>query len=149
MKLYGMEDVTRDITPEQRERIEVIKLQMIDAECGYELAALRKAQGMTQKDVAKVMGVTQGRVSQIERGQTRLDTSTMAACLHAIGGELTVPTTVGNVSVRLCPPARPSSAGRGREGDVAEFVGVADEVQGGDAAVGAEVGAGHGVDRAA
>jgi transcriptional regulator with XRE-family HTH domain len=35
--------------------------------------------------VAVVMGVTQGRISQIERGLARRDTSTMAAYLHAIG----------------------------------------------------------------
>lgn len=51
--------------------------------------------------VAEVMGVTQGRISQIERGLARLDTSTMAAYLHAIGGELTITATVGNLSVRL------------------------------------------------
>ncbi|WP_427763360.1 helix-turn-helix domain-containing protein [Streptomyces sp. DSM 41931] len=50
---------------------------------------------------SEAMGVTQGRVSQIERGAARLDTSTMAAYLHAIGGELPITATVGNLSVRL------------------------------------------------
>jgi transcriptional regulator with XRE-family HTH domain len=62
---------------------------------------LRKAQGMTQVQVAKAMGVTQGRISQIERGGVRLDTSTMATYLQAIGGELTILATVGNASVKL------------------------------------------------
>ncbi|MEV0223038.1 helix-turn-helix transcriptional regulator [Streptomyces sp. NPDC050704] len=101
MKLGSMNDVTADITPEKRARIDEIKREMVDAERGYELAALRKAQGMTQVQVAKVMGVTQGRISQIERGGVRLDTSTMGAYLQAIGGELTILATVGNVSVRL------------------------------------------------
>lgn len=101
MKLGTMADLTADITPEKRERIEAIKAEMVDAERGYELAALRKAQGFTQVQVAKAMGVTQGRISQIERGLARLDTSTMAAYLHAIGGELTITATVGNLSVRL------------------------------------------------
>ncbi|MCC9311299.1 hypothetical protein LN042_30280 [Kitasatospora sp. RB6PN24] len=47
------------------------------------------------------MGVTQGRISQIERGAARLDTATMAAYLRAIGGELTMMATVGKLSVRL------------------------------------------------
>lgn len=101
MKLGTMADLTADITPEKRERIDVIKAEMIDAERGHELVALRKAQGFTQVQVAKAMGVTQGRVSQIERGLARLDTSTMAAYLHAIGGELTITATVGNLSVKL------------------------------------------------
>ncbi|MBP0457575.1 helix-turn-helix transcriptional regulator [Streptomyces bomunensis] len=101
MKLGTMADLTGDITPEKRERIEAIKGEMVDAERGHELAALRKAQGFTQAQFAKEMGVTQGRVSQIERGLASLDTSTMAAYLHAIDGELTITATVGNLSVKL------------------------------------------------
>ena len=101
MNLGTMADLTADITPEKRERIDAIKTEMIDAERGHELAALRKAQGFTQVQVAVAMGVTQGRVSQIERGTARLDTATMGAYLHAIGGELTITATVGNLSVRL------------------------------------------------
>ncbi|MDH6112022.1 DNA-binding transcriptional regulator YiaG [Kitasatospora sp. MAP12-15] len=101
MKLGGMADLTADITPEQRERIDAIKLGLVDAERGHELSALRKSQGLTQAQVAAAMGVTQGRVSQIERGTARLDTATMAAYLHAIGGELTIMATVGKLSVRL------------------------------------------------
>lgn len=100
-ELGTMADLTADITPDKRARIDEIKRKMVDAERGHELAALRKAQGMTQVQVAKAMGVTQGRVSQIERGGVRLDTSTMAAYLQAIGGELTILATVGNVSVKL------------------------------------------------
>ncbi|MEU8676346.1 helix-turn-helix transcriptional regulator [Streptomyces sp. NPDC048560] len=101
MKLGSMADLTADITPEKRARIDAIKNEMVDAERGHELASLRKAQGMTQVQVAKAMGVTQGRISQIERGGVRLDTSTMSAYLQAIGGELTILATVGNVSVKL------------------------------------------------
>ncbi|MFE2376720.1 helix-turn-helix domain-containing protein [Streptomyces sp. NPDC059398] len=101
MKLGSMADLTADIGPEKRARIEAIKQDMVDAERGHELSALRKAQGMTQVQVAAAMGLTQGRISQIERGGVRLDTSTMAAYLQAIGGELTILATVGNVSVRL------------------------------------------------
>ena len=101
MKLGSMADLTADITPEQRERIDAIKTDLVDAERGYELATLRKSQGFTQAQVAAGMGVTQGRISQIERGAARLDTSTMAAYLHAIGGELTITATVGKLSVRL------------------------------------------------
>ncbi|MEU5717501.1 helix-turn-helix transcriptional regulator [Streptomyces sp. NPDC020403] len=101
MNLGGMADLAADITPEKRARIDAIKNEMVDAERGHELASLRRAQGMTQVQVAKAMGVTQGRISQIERGGVRLDTSTMSAYLHAIGGELTILATVGNVSVKL------------------------------------------------
>lgn len=100
-KLGTMNDLAGGIDPAKQARIDAIKLEMVDAERGHELASLRKAQGMTQAQVARAMGVTQGRVSQIERGRTRLDTATMATYLRAIGGELTITATVGNVSVRL------------------------------------------------
>ncbi|OEV29551.1 XRE family transcriptional regulator [Streptomyces nanshensis] len=100
-ELGTMADVTAGLDGGDRKRIDEIKRQMLDAERGHELASLRKAQGLSQKDVAEAMGVTQGRVSQIERGQAGLDTASMAAYLHAIGGELTILATIGNVSVRL------------------------------------------------
>jgi DNA-binding XRE family transcriptional regulator len=36
---------------------------------GHQLAEIRKERGLTQADVARLMGVTKGRVSQIERGE--------------------------------------------------------------------------------
>ncbi|MEU8136976.1 helix-turn-helix domain-containing protein [Streptodolium elevatio] len=36
---------------------------------GYHLAELRKSLGLTQSEVAAVLGVTQARISQIERGR--------------------------------------------------------------------------------
>ncbi|ADD40341.1 helix-turn-helix domain-containing protein [Stackebrandtia nassauensis] len=101
MELRDMSELTSGISTEQRARIDAIKQEMIDAERGHELASLRKAQGLTQSQVAEAMGVTQGRISQIESGKTRLDTETMAAYLHAIGGELTITATVGRLSIQL------------------------------------------------
>lgn len=100
-ELGTLSDLTADLGPAERERIDEIKRQMRDAERGQELSSLRKAQGFSQTEVADAMGVAQGRVSQIERGQAGLDTATLAAYLDAIGGELTMLATIGNVSVRL------------------------------------------------
>ncbi|WP_405817641.1 hypothetical protein OG241_23720 [Streptomyces sp. NBC_01390] len=41
MNLGTMADLTADITPEMRERIDAIKAETIDAERGHERAALR------------------------------------------------------------------------------------------------------------
>jgi DNA-binding XRE family transcriptional regulator len=101
MQLTTMADVTRHIEPEDQPRIDAIKREMRDKQRGYELAFLRKSQGLTQARVAEVMGVSHARISQIERGRTHLDISTIAAYLHTIGGELNIVATVGNVSVRL------------------------------------------------
>ncbi|WTW97359.1 helix-turn-helix domain-containing protein [Streptomycetaceae bacterium NBC_01309] len=40
---------------------------------GYHLAELRKSLGLTQTEVAAVLGVTQARISQIERGRVEVD----------------------------------------------------------------------------
>jgi len=101
MTYRSFDELNDRLTTEQQARIDVIKQEMIAAERGHELATLRKAQQMSQQDVADAMGVTQGRISQIEKGDAALDTSTMAAYLEAIGGELTILATVGRLSVRL------------------------------------------------
>ena len=52
----------------------------------YRLAERRTALGLTQADVAERMGVTKGRVSQIERGEVST-VDVIARYVQAIGGE--------------------------------------------------------------
>ncbi|SDT76639.1 Helix-turn-helix [Actinoplanes derwentensis] len=62
---------------------------------GYRLAERRKQVGLTQMDVAERMGVTKGRVSQIERG----DVSTvevLARYVEALGGYLQISAVFGD-----------------------------------------------------
>src|SRR5260221_3621358 len=56
-------------------------------EAGYKLAGLRKALKLTQKQVAERMGVTKGRVSQIERGLISTQ-DVLARYAEALGGRL-------------------------------------------------------------
>ncbi len=68
----------------------------------WHLAQVRAEQDRTQEDVAAVMGVTQPRVSAIERGE--LDTvtfSTLRAYVHALGGKLRVVADFGDREYRL------------------------------------------------
>lgn len=54
---------------------------------GYQLAEERKRRGLTQAQLAETMGVTGGRVSQIERGE--LSTiEAIARYVQALGGHL-------------------------------------------------------------
>jgi DNA-binding XRE family transcriptional regulator len=53
------------------------------------LTEMRKKAGMTQAEVAEAMGVTQQRVSAIERGSIA-ELATLADYIHALGGELKV-----------------------------------------------------------
>lgn len=51
------------------------------------LADLRRAQGYTQMQLSKILGVSQGQVSKVER-QADLYLSTLATYLEALGAEL-------------------------------------------------------------
>jgi DNA-binding XRE family transcriptional regulator len=54
---------------------------------GYKLAEVRRARGFTQAQIAERMGVTKGRVSQIERGKVS-GQDVLARYAAALGGRL-------------------------------------------------------------
>lgn len=54
---------------------------------GHRLAEIRRSRGMTQQDVADRMGVTKGRVSQIEQGKAS-GNDILARYAAALGGRL-------------------------------------------------------------
>ncbi|THV42286.1 helix-turn-helix domain-containing protein [Glycomyces buryatensis] len=54
---------------------------------GFRLAELRRARGLTQLQIADRMGVTKGRVSQIEKGSIS-GQETLARYAEALGGHL-------------------------------------------------------------
>ncbi|MBT2228435.1 helix-turn-helix domain-containing protein [Nonomuraea sp. NEAU-A123] len=62
---------------------------------GYRLAKHRKAEGLTQSDVAERMGVTKSRVSQIERGEVST-IETIARYVQALGGQIQVSEVFGD-----------------------------------------------------
>lgn len=67
---------------------------------GHELAEMRKSAGLTQAEVARVLGVSQARVSQIEHGQVdSLDT--LRAYAEALGGEVSIVVSRGPLTLRV------------------------------------------------
>ncbi len=62
---------------------------------GYRLAERRTRLGLTQAEVAERMGVTKGRVSQIERGEVST-IDVIARYVQAIGGQLQVSAVFGD-----------------------------------------------------
>ncbi len=58
------------------------------------LRAARKAAGLTQVDVARVFGMTQGSISKIETGEIRIDPIELQrfATLYGVGVEALLPT---------------------------------------------------------
>ncbi|MEU7155490.1 helix-turn-helix domain-containing protein [Streptomyces chrestomyceticus] len=62
------------------------KEELLAEVTGRRLAELRRARGLTQQDVADRMGVTKGRVSQVERGTSPARTSSPALPSRSAAG---------------------------------------------------------------
>ena len=54
---------------DDRAEIEQLKTRLLTDLKAHRLAQARKSRGLTQRDVAAAMGLSVGRVSQIERGE--------------------------------------------------------------------------------
>jgi DNA-binding XRE family transcriptional regulator len=68
---------------------------------GHHLRELHKAVGKTQAELAKVLGVSQSRISQIENGKIEaMKLETLRAHAIALGGRLDITVSVGPHSVR-------------------------------------------------
>jgi len=63
------------------------KAELLAQVVGHRLAEVRRARGFTQAQIAERMGVTKGRVSQIERGQVS-GQEVLARYAGALGGRL-------------------------------------------------------------
>ncbi|MGR6317266.1 helix-turn-helix transcriptional regulator [Micromonospora soli] len=90
-----MSDYTRwqDIRAEHVARaggeqaVEAGKQELLAEVIGHRLAEVRRARGLTQQQVADRMGVTKGRVSQIEQGKIS-GQEVVARFAAALGGRL-------------------------------------------------------------
>ncbi|MDP9798849.1 DNA-binding XRE family transcriptional regulator [Catenuloplanes nepalensis] len=63
------------------------KQELLATVVGHRLAELRKSRGMTQQQIAERMGITKGRVSQIEQGKIS-GQEVLARYAVALGGRL-------------------------------------------------------------
>lgn len=63
------------------------KQELLATVVGHRLAEVRKARGLTQQQVAERMGITKGRVSQIEQGKIS-GQEILARFATALGGRL-------------------------------------------------------------
>lgn len=69
------------------EAVEAGKQELLATVVGHRLAEIRRTRGLTQQQVAERMGVTKGRVSQIEQGKIS-GQDVLARYAAAIGGRL-------------------------------------------------------------
>ncbi|KIA63744.1 helix-turn-helix domain-containing protein [Nocardia vulneris] len=63
------------------------KEELLAEMIGHRLAEIRRSRGLTQQQIAARMGVTKGRISQIERGQIA-GYELLARYAAALGGRL-------------------------------------------------------------
>lgn len=63
------------------------KQELLSIALGHRLAEVRRARGLTQQQVAERMGVTKGRISQIEQGKIS-GQEVLARFAEALGGRL-------------------------------------------------------------
>ena len=80
----------------QRVKQGVAELEVLE----MNLQELRKAVGKTQEELAEVLDLSQGELSQAERREDHL-LSTLRRYVEALGGELEVVAHVGDKRVRL------------------------------------------------
>ncbi|MEJ3744032.1 XRE family transcriptional regulator [Actinomycetes bacterium KLBMP 9797] len=89
-------------TDAERAEIAIGAQRLIAEARAYRLAEVRRRQHTTQVEVAKAMGVTQARVSRIEKGQLeRSEVDTLAAYVQALGGKLKIVADFGDESYVL------------------------------------------------
>jgi DNA-binding XRE family transcriptional regulator len=68
----------------------------------YRLAELRKARGLTQQQVATTMGISQRRVSAIERGDIdRSELTTLRTYIEALGGQIHIVAEFDEVTTQI------------------------------------------------
>ena len=67
--------------------VEAGKQELLAQVVGHRLAEVRRARGFTQQQVAERMGITKGRVSQIEQGKIS-GQDVVARFAAALGGRL-------------------------------------------------------------
>ncbi len=69
---------------------------------GYLLRQLRKGQGLSQEQLAERMGVSQRRVSAIERGKVdRSEVATIRSYVTALGGELELVARIDGTTTQI------------------------------------------------
>ena len=79
-------DLTRDFTPERRQRVEANKAELRAA---MPLHELRRARAMTQEAVGQALQVKQPAIAKLER-RTDMYVSNLRSYIEAMGGKLSI-----------------------------------------------------------
>lgn len=92
-------EIRADLRPDEG-AVTMARQQIEARQSAYRLAEIRKEQGLTQGEVAKRIGISQSRVSQLERGElSKSELSTVDAYVTALGGRARIIADFGDRSV--------------------------------------------------
>ena len=76
--------------PKRAKRIDDAKARALEELASYRLAELRLALGVTQAELAELIGRSQSAVSQIETGEIGLSLEMLRAIVAQLGGEVEI-----------------------------------------------------------
>jgi DNA-binding XRE family transcriptional regulator len=82
------------------EDVELGKARLLTQVRAHRLAEMRKRRGLTQRHVAQTMGLTVGRVSQIENGELA-GIDVLDRYVSALGGNLQIVATFGDEQIKV------------------------------------------------
>ena len=82
------------------EEVEQGKARLLSQVRAHRLAEIRKRRGLTQRQVAQTMGVTVGRVSQIENGELA-GIDVLDRYVSALGGDLQIVASFGDEQIKV------------------------------------------------
>jgi DNA-binding XRE family transcriptional regulator len=76
--------------PERARRIDAAKIRALDEIAAYRLVELRNALGVTQAELAAMIGKSQSAISQVESGEIGLSLEMLRSIVHQLGGEVEI-----------------------------------------------------------
>lgn len=76
--------------PARARRINAAKARALEEQARYRLAELRQALGLTQAQLAEMIGRSQSAVSQIEHGEIGLSLDLLRQIVAQLGGEVEI-----------------------------------------------------------
>ncbi|MBI2705183.1 MAG: helix-turn-helix transcriptional regulator [Actinobacteria bacterium] len=87
--------------PARARRIDAAKTRALKEQARYRLAELRQALGITQAELAELIGKSQSAISQIESGEIGLSLDVLRQIVAQLGGEVEVTAVFKNRRVTL------------------------------------------------
>ncbi len=101
MEFVKWEDV-KDQAPVSAEALATAQSAIESEFAGFVLRELRRQNGLSQAQLAVRMGLSQRRVSAIERGELdRSEVGTLRSYISALGGHVHVIASVGDQTIRI------------------------------------------------